>query len=279
MIPSEYHPILKSLVRHNACLGLDKRLKGIVYERCLELPLLVSRMRNRFPHPLRMLDIGSGDSLFPSYLASRTDWHVTVVDKHEWVHRQKDFFVRSLQGKESAARFEVVEQDFLGWVPTETEFDLITCISVIEHFEGGADTVAIKKAASLLRKGGLLFLTTPVNEGHFHEFYVRSDVYGKDFTGEPVFFQRHYDTASLEDRLVRPSGLIERERVFFGDYGFRAKELFMNVPWPWKPIKGCYQWATPIMARRWGSYSSRPVSRPDMAMYTASGVFLLLEKS
>jgi SAM-dependent methyltransferase len=152
-------------------------------------------------------------------------------------------------------------------------------VSVIEHFKGEMDTQAIKKIATLLKKGGLLLLTTPLNEGFPREFYLKARVYGEPYDGTPVFFQRHYDKNSLFARLVQPSGLRERERVFFGDYGLQAKELFMNIRWPAKPIKSLYQWAAPHLAKRFGSYSDAPVARPDMAMYTASGVFVILEKT
>jgi hypothetical protein len=105
-------------------------------------------------------------------------------------------------------------------------------------------------------------------------------VYGEAFQKEPVFYQRHYDVPSVERRLIAPSGLREVERVYFGDYGFQFFErvLQRRLPGPLKPLRALYKWATPHFARRFLTYSDKPVSRADMAVNTAAGVIVVLTK-
>jgi hypothetical protein len=119
-----------------------------------------------------------------------------------------------------------------------------------------------------------------MNEGHFKEHFVSEDVYGEEYRSEPVFYQRHYDVKAVQKRLIEPSGLREVERVYFGDYGFQFFErvLQRRLPRPLKPLRALYKWATPQFARRFLTYSDRPVSRADMATNTAAGVIVVLTK-
>ena len=60
------------------------------------------------------------------------------------------------------------------------------------------------------------------------------------------------------------------------DYGYQAFEkIFHKSP---KALRAVYQWAMPVFARRFLTYASKPVSRKEMLMNTASGVILVLEK-
>ena len=154
-------------------------------------------------------------------------------------------------------------------------YDIITNVSVIEHFEGMQDAAAMRASAQLLKPGGLYILTTLINEGFFKEFFVRKSVYGERFQSKPVYYQRHYDLKTLQERIISPTGLLERERVYFGDYDFQCFEkVFQKIP---RPLRAFYQWATPYFARHFLSYRSYPVSRKDMNIDTASGVILVLE--
>jgi SAM-dependent methyltransferase len=248
------------------------------YERCGELPLITSRLVSLFHEPLRYLDIGSGEAVYPSYVLRHSQWDVTCVDKFSWVQQQWEYARKVMNGKRYNHRFHVHEQDFLASELPEESFDIITNISVIEHFEGTKDTEAMMKSARLLKPGGLYILTTLINDKHFREFFVRENVYGETYRDREVFFQRHYDIETLHSRLLAPSGLEEVERLYFGDYGFQFLERFMVIPWPWKPVKTIYQWASPLFARRFLTYRDYPVSREKMHMFTSSGAFLLLRK-
>lgn len=268
--------LLADIVRHNSKLGLKNRVKGLNYERCAELPFIAGYLKSRFGNNLHYLDIGSGESPFPSYLLNNSNWDITCIDKFSWVQRQHDHAARVMPGVNVKERFHIVEKDFLSTELPPESYDVITNISVIEHFEGEGDSAAMQASARLLRPGGLYILTTLINEGFFNEFYLKKNIYGETFQDEPVFYQRHYDSKNLEERIIRPSGLVEKERVYFGDYGFQAFEnVFQKIP---RVVRVLYQWTMPMVAARFLAYSANPVSRADMRMNTASGVILIMTK-
>lgn len=266
---------LNQIASHQRKLGLKFRLKGLGYERCAELSWIIENLRHRFNEPLRYLDIGTGESPLPSFLAIHTEWDITCLDKCPWVQKQTHFYERTRLEPRPGRHISVIEADLLQEPLPDESLDVITCISVIEHFEGASDTAAIKAIARLLRPGGSLVLTTLINESFFAEFYVKKTVYGTEFKDSPVFYQRHYDVESIDRRLIQPSGLIERERVYFGDYGFQCFERIVQLP---KPLRALYAWNMPVLARRCLSYRTYPVSRKDMRMNTASGIILVLDK-
>ncbi len=150
--------ILYNIDAHAKRLRFLYRIKGFGYERAIELPLLAEKLQSLFDKPLRYLDIGTGPSIFPSWVASKTNWDVTCLDKFDWVNKQNEYAKKlGLDPK----RFHVVVRDFLEAELEPESFDVITNISVIEHFEGALDSVAMEKSARLLKPGGIYLLTTP----------------------------------------------------------------------------------------------------------------------
>ena len=272
---------LSEITGHFASLRFVNRLHGLNYERCAELPFVIDRLRPRFAESLSYLDIGSGgESPLPTYLLRESKWKIRCIDKFEWVRRQETYAERVIGSAARNGRFAVEVQDLLtGDLPRES-FDVITNISVIEHFSGDSDAEAMARSAALLKPGGTYILTTLMNDGFFKEHFVQQDVYGEAYQTEPVFYQRHYDVAAVQRRLIAPSGLREVERVYFGDYGFQFFERVVQrrLPGALKPLRALYKWATPYFASRFLTYNDRPISRADMATNTASGVILVLTK-
>ena len=172
-------------------------------------------------------------------------------------------------------RFHIIENNFLETELEPESFDIITNISVIEHFEGNSDSIAMKKSAKLLKKGGIYILTTLINEGYFREFYVSKNVYGEKFNKSSVFYQRHYDLKNLEKRIIKPAKLTEIERIYFGDYGLQFFEKYLQVS---KFIKILYSWIIPSFAVKFLTYNDKPISRKNMKINTSSGVILIMQK-
>jgi len=227
---------------------------------------------------LNYLDIGSGgESPLPTYFLKNTNWNITVVDKFEWVQKQK-IFAEKIIGKDSQKRFNVIEDDFIKNELPVKSFDIITNISVIEHFEKDTDLLAMEKSGNLLKQGGIYLLTTPVNEGYYKEIYVDNDVYGEKAINKKVFYQRHYDLKTIEDRILKPSGLKEVRRIFFGDYGKNFFERNLVFPKILKPLKLFYTMNIGKYAEKYLRYHNKPVSRADMRINTASGIILEMTK-
>ena len=266
--------VLKDIARHHRACSFQSRLHGLAYERCAELAWVVRHLNPLFGEHLRYLDIGTGESPLPTFVLRHSQWQVTCLDKCHWVRTQYRF-LPALNTNVSSRRFQVVEGDLLQADLPDESFDVITMISVIEHFEGNSDSAAMRRVTRLLRPGGECVLTTPMNNPFFREFYVRKSVYGSHSRGKPVYYQRHYDVQQLAERIIRPSSLVEQQRVYFGDYGFQCFERILQRP---KLLRAFYLWTAPWLASQFVSYEPHPVSRRDMRMNTASGVILVLQK-
>ena len=84
-------------------------------------------------------------------------------------------------------------------------FDLITCISVLEHIP--EDRQALQKIWELLKPGGRLLLTVPCAAKRSEQYIDRDEwgLYG-DSEGGPVFWQRFYDPELLQERIFSITG-------------------------------------------------------------------------
>jgi len=98
-----------------------------------------------------VLDVGSGQSPWPSLLRT-CGYMVTAIDEVESYWLNTTFFNR---------HFYVLKDDITKPKLSKT-FDVITCISTLEHTPNHQD--AIQGMFSLLRPGGFLILTFPYNE-------------------------------------------------------------------------------------------------------------------
>jgi SAM-dependent methyltransferase len=115
----------------------------------------------------------------------------------------------------------------------EGSFDWVYSISVLEHVadEPGhaGDTQAIEEVARVLRPGGVATITVPFDASGYREEYVSGDVYERSgVDGQSTFYQRHYDDAALQDRLIAPSGLECEAVVYLGERGRIAVEPWWN---------------------------------------------------
>lgn len=275
---------LNNLLKHTKLLGLKSHIKSFKYntpltlERCAELPYIINLLKGLFNEKFNYLDIGTGESPLPSYFLSKTKWNINCIDKFDWIDKQLSFAKNMPNlGKDIIEkRFHIYRENFLDKDFGDNKFDLITNVSVIEHLEGSLDTEMMIKTGKLLKPGGRLILTTPINEGFYQEFYLKSNIYGENYNNKPVYYQRHYDSDNIKKRLVDPSGLRKKSEMFFGEYGFQSFEkLTQNKLQYFRTI--C-QFFTKSLAKTFISYRKYPVSRPDMQMNTSSGVILELVK-
>ncbi len=100
-------------------------------------------------------------------------------------------------------------------------FDLITCISVLEHIP--SDREAIDKMWSLLRPGGHLVLTLPCMAQPLEQ-YISNNDYGVLSPGSDgyTFWQRYYDEKRLREVIFNITGSPFRRAV----YGERRPGFF-----------------------------------------------------
>ena len=268
-------PNWSALTQHNFKLGLKRFLRGYGIERSFELPLCADVLELLIRPEVTLLDIGSGESIWPSYVAAKYGISVTCIDSYDSVLRQYEYGATlSLQKPMEVIIDDFVLHDFKG-----QQFDYISIVSVLEHVKDNGDTLMIKKAASLLKSGGYLLITVPYNEGGFREFWLKFQTYAehKDAGGQ-YFYQRHYDMRSALERLVMPSGLNLCQKIFFGEKGLRIAEfLFCGPKWR-RWMKAFYLWSSPYMGRILLEILADPPSVPGLQNYTVNGCFLLLTK-
>ena len=95
----------------------------------------------------------------------------------------------------------------------DNSFDLITCISVLEHIPD--DQSAILKMWNLLRPGGKLLISIPC-AAKASEEYINLDEYellDKDENGF-VFYQRYYDERLIKERITNLIGQPEKTAIY-----------------------------------------------------------------
>ena len=79
--PMYRYDLLNKLFYHNASLGPYRFFKGIDYLRVMELPVFADKLLGSQKKSQNYLDVGSGDSILPSFIAKHSDFFVTVIDK------------------------------------------------------------------------------------------------------------------------------------------------------------------------------------------------------
>jgi len=271
---------LADFVRFALQIGAWEVLRGHMdYVRCVEFPLVFQHLG--LAPGGRLLDVGSGQSHFPLYVASRTPTTVVALDPSPrvlWLKEMEAKFVR--RGIMPPGRLHVVVADARDTALGDGEFDYIALISTIEHVEHDGDSTAMRELARLLKPGGRLVLTVPYNYECYRDFWVADDTYTDVYRGTRLFYQRHYDDAALERRLVEPSGLRLSKKVIFGEPGWPCfNTLFANPRLP-ALAKLPYLWAMPLLAGRFARVlrDDEIRTKKDLPMVTTEGALLVLEK-
>lgn len=106
-------------------------------------------------YPKKVLDVGTGTTALPSLLKA-AGCEVLAIDNII------DYWPAGMVNK----HFYVVNDDITN-THLDERFDLITCISVLEHID--QFDAAIKNMSKLLNKNGILVLTCPYNEKNYCE--------------------------------------------------------------------------------------------------------------
>lgn len=157
-------------------------------------------------YPRTILDVGTGKSALP-HLMRNCGFLVTAIDN-----------IRDYWPSEMVNRHYHIVDDDITATSLKNRFDLITCISVLEHIEK-ADA-AVKNMFSLLVPDGYLILTLPYSET---EKYVRNvyelpaSTYGQTFP----FITQSFSRSDLDRWTMNNNGgIVEQEfwQFWEGDY-------------------------------------------------------------
>ena len=106
---------------------------------------------------------------------------------------------------------------------TPASFDLITCLSVLEHIP--EDKAALETMWSLLRPGGKLILTLPCMSQPLEQ-YISHNQYGVLNPGDDgyTFWQRYYDRERLKSSIYSVTGMPARIAI----YGEKKRGFFFR---------------------------------------------------
>ena len=189
------HPptlIKKVLFTFSGRLFLSDRVRNRIYRWAWE------HLRE-LPRGSTIVDIGSRDSLFPSFLAWRR-YAVRVIE------RDARFTARqTINGKRWRARMIVDNCDFLAATVPHPR-DAVCSLFSLQH-AGENDIAAYRKAARLLRRGGLFLSATEYCHAGTRFHYGRDD-------GD----MRIYGPEEIDKRIEAPlfhEGMVEYDRQYY----------------------------------------------------------------
>lgn len=135
-----------------------------------------------------LLDIGTGESIFPRYLLRDFQVPLTICDYDSYgFETQRKFFKDC-----GLQKVRLLESDATDTGIDDLSFTKISAISSIEHFLDNKDSECIREAFRLLRPGGRLVVTVPYSHCY------------KEETNVPYYhggFVRRYDKESLSERF------------------------------------------------------------------------------
>jgi SAM-dependent methyltransferase len=169
--------------------------------------------------PRSVLDVGTGNTALPALLRN-CGCHVTASDN------VTDYWPLGMFN-----RHWHVEDDEITCSRLTGGFDMITCISVLEHIQDHAS--AMREMFRLLTPGGHLALTCPYTEGEYVENVYRLPGARAEYREEP-YICRSYARAQLDGWLADSSPtLVEQEfwrietgRVHaLGDWLYPARQV------------------------------------------------------
>lgn len=197
------------------------------------------------PRGGRVLDVGSPRLFTVLLLRARRDLTADLVNPDA-----RDLAVTRelLEDAGLASRSALHAQRIQEATHLAGGYDLVTCVSVLEHIPAADASRALGALWSRVRGGGRLVLTLPCAAVGFEE-YIDYDEYG---LGAPddhgyVFGQRFYDAEGLERSIFGPLGrparmevfgelregsfLVDRARKMMGDHSPEREPFVMATQW------------------------------------------------
>lgn len=173
------------------------------HERPVEFAFVFRKLAEIYPQ--KILDIGTGTSALP-LLMRNGGFLVTAIDN---IHA---YWPSGMTNR----HYHIIKDDIVD-TRLKDKFDLITCVSVLEHIE--EYDAAVRNMFTLLNPDGALILTFPYNE----KSYIRN-VYklpGSSYGQHLPYITQSYSRTELNKWLQDNNGvIIEQEywRFWEGDH-------------------------------------------------------------
>ncbi|HMC57216.1 MAG TPA: class I SAM-dependent methyltransferase [Gemmatimonadaceae bacterium] len=175
----------------------------------------------------RILDVGSPKDL-ASFLAASRGHHVTATDILPGAVELSRAFAKA-QGREGEDIGQISSQvqDARHLSYGTDSFDAAYTVSVIEHIPDDGDSLAIAELVRVVKPGGLIVITTPYDR-RYRETFVEGRVYERESAGL-TFFERHYDDATIVDRIIRASNAELVDLQHWGELAFSVEAFLARV--------------------------------------------------
>lgn len=225
----QYDPIKRSLGKvFNRTPGLRKlfyRLLDLLLLRTWHIKKEIRRWAKTAPVKANILDAGSGFGQYTYYLARKSSaWNILGVEiKTEQIEDCSTFFER-IRKKNVSFRYA----DLTQFVHPDA-YDLILSVDVMEHIE--ADVKVFENFRQSLKKGGMLLISTPSDQGGsdvHHHGHSEEGAQQSSFIDEHV--RDGYNIREIQDKL-RKAGFSRTEaRYSYGTPGKISWRLSMKYP-------------------------------------------------
>lgn len=199
--------LLKKEYEHQKYIGIN--------ERVIEYEFVFKQLKKYYPKTV--LDIGTGTTALP-HLIRNCGFLVTAIDNI------RDYWSDGMKNR----HYHVIDDDITK-TQVKSKFDLILCISVLEHIKDS--TGAVKNMLSLLNSGGHLVLTCPYTENEYCKNVYElegSDAFQKDLD----FVCQSYSRANINEWFPIPEfQIIEQEywELWEGNFWSTGKEVFPPI--------------------------------------------------
>jgi SAM-dependent methyltransferase len=141
-------------------------------------------------------DVGSGTTALP-HLMANCGFVVTALDN------MRDYWPETMLNR----HFHVIDDDVTRTAQPPASFDVVTCISVLEHIP--AHQKAVGSMLHLLRPGGRLILTVPYHNTEYHPnvYHHPESTYGKELP----YVCQSYSRVQLDEWTALGARVVEQE--------------------------------------------------------------------
>ena len=172
-----FDPLGKWYINNKYRKEYEKKKFQYINERPIEYRFVFEAITKIYPK--KILDVGTGITSLP-HLMSICGISVTAIDNIS------DYWSKGIFN-----RHYYVFNDDITKSKLDMKFDLITCISVLEHIKDFE--AAVKNMVNLLKKKGYLILTFPYNEEKYisNVYKLSKAGYGKEFPYICQIFSRN----------------------------------------------------------------------------------------
>ena len=192
--------LIKKVVLKFIDLKLKNEFDQMKFDKFNERPVEYGFVLNTISkyYPKTVLDVGTGSTAFP-HLLRNCGLLVTAVDNI------KDYWPSGMHNR----HYHIVNDDIVNTKLT-SKYDLITCISTLEHIDNF--NKAVENMSKLLNPNGLLIITFPSSKFDYVKncYELNESSYGK---GNPYITQS-FSTENIEN-WKNKFNLIELESEYW----------------------------------------------------------------